>query len=139
MKKRPETPTLAAPAVEVARSYLVLGMRFQGAENLAANLKHEDPIRLVREPGNKFDPNAIAVWAIDPSLGREKKLGYVSKTQNALLAQFIDQQGKLWREPHHEGAGMAADEMPIFRSIEAKANIKHPENSRSQLFVKVGG
>lgn len=43
---------------------------------------------LVREPDNKYDKNAVAIY-LD---GR--RVGYVPKNQNGVLAQFIDQQGR---------------------------------------------
>lgn len=68
--------------------YAIVGMRHRGTEELVASLPADEPITLVREPGNRFDPNAVQVWA------RGRHVGYVPKTQNAVLARFIDINGK---------------------------------------------
>lgn len=68
--------------------YALVGMKHCGAEALVASLPPDEPLTLVREPDNKFDPNAVQVWA------RGKRIGYVPKTQNAVLARFIDANGK---------------------------------------------
>lgn len=68
--------------------YAVVGMKHRKAEELVASLPHGEPITLVREPDNQFDRNAVQVWA------RGRHVGYVPKTQNAVLAQFIDAMGK---------------------------------------------
>jgi hypothetical protein len=40
---------------------------------------------IVREPKNRHDPNAIAIY------GRERKVGYVSAAKSALLAPLLDE------------------------------------------------
>ncbi len=67
--------------------YALVGMKHRGAEALVASLPPDEPLLLIREPGNKFDPNAVQVWA------RGQHVGYVPKTQNAVLAKFIDDVG----------------------------------------------
>jgi hypothetical protein len=68
--------------------YSIVGTQFTGIpESFVAALKAGTPAVLVREPANPHDPNAIAVY-VD---GR--RIGYVPKKQNGVLAQFIDQQG----------------------------------------------
>lgn len=68
--------------------YAIVGMKHRDAEALVASLPPDEPITLVREADNRFDPNAVQVWA------RGRHVGYVPKTQNAVLAQFIDACGK---------------------------------------------
>ena len=67
--------------------YAIVGMKHRGAEALVASLPPDEPLLLIREPDNKFDPNAVQVWA------RGRHVGYVPKTQNAVLAKFIDDVG----------------------------------------------
>lgn len=67
--------------------YALVGMKHRGAEDFVKNLPPDEPLTLVREPGNKYDPNAVQVWA------RGRHVGYVPKTQNAVLAKFIDDNG----------------------------------------------
>lgn len=69
--------------------YALVGMKHRGTEALVASLPPDEPLTLVREPGNRFDPNAVQVWA------RGKHVGYIPKTQNAVLARFIDATGKM--------------------------------------------
>ena len=58
----------------------------KAAEVLKA-LKPGDAVTLVREPENKFDKNAVAVY-----VGAEK-VGYIPKGKNVALAALIDQTG----------------------------------------------
>lgn len=77
--------------------YAVVGMKHRGAEAFVAALPPDSPLMLVREADNKFDRNAVQVWAQDG--GGWRHVGYVPKTQNQVLAQFIDAIGKPWTEP----------------------------------------
>jgi hypothetical protein len=67
--------------------YSIVGMSHLKTENLVAEMDEGEPVALVREPDNPFDPNAVAVWA------RNVKVGYVPKATNAVLAGFIDRSG----------------------------------------------
>lgn len=69
------------------KNYSIVGMEHQGTTEIVAALEPGIAVTLVREPENKFDKNAIAVW-ID---GR--RVGYVPKSQNVALAAHIDQNG----------------------------------------------
>jgi hypothetical protein len=68
--------------------FAIVGMKHRGTVELLASLPPDEPMSLVREPDNKFDPDAVQVWA------RGRHIGYVPKTQNAVLARFIDATGK---------------------------------------------
>lgn len=67
--------------------YALVGMKHRGSEAFVAELPPDEPLTLVREPDNRFDSNAVQVWA------RGRHVGYVSKDQNANLAKFIDSYG----------------------------------------------
>ena len=62
--------------------YSIVGFKHRGPQFEAAvhALKAGAPLRLVREPTNQYDPNAIQVWADGVHIG------YLPKAQNAALA-----------------------------------------------------
>jgi len=47
-------------------------------------LKVGTPLRLVYEPDNKFDPNAVAIYYND------SKIGYIPRDFNELIAPFLE-------------------------------------------------
>lgn len=75
--------------------YAIVGMKHRGTEALVYKIEHGAPLTLVREASNRFDKNAVQVWAKDGD-ERWKHVGYVPKTQNAVLAKFIDDNGGRW-------------------------------------------
>lgn len=64
----------------------LVGTKFCGEEMMAllASLPQGEPLMLVREPGNKFDSNAVQVWA------RGFHIGYIKGTQNRQIARSLD-------------------------------------------------
>lgn len=79
----PFSPTLCRFGITV--------FKLRGASHYEAAVKAGDfspgtPVRLVREPDNEHDPNAIAVYAIDG----KGPAGYVNKQNAARLAKMID-------------------------------------------------
>lgn len=75
------------------KSYSIVGLNHTGKEAVVAALKIGHPVMLVREPDNKFDRMAIAVY-VDG-----ERVGYIPRTQNRVLADFIDQIGQPWEPP----------------------------------------
>ena len=69
------------------KRYSIVGMNFRKSEAFVAALEAGVKLALVREPTNKFDKNAVAVWCGDVHIG------YVPKTQNGVLSKFIDENG----------------------------------------------
>jgi hypothetical protein len=69
------------------RTYSIVGMNYIKTEDIVAALEPGTPVTLVREPRNEYDKNAVAVWVAG------KRVGYIPKAQNLVLAQFIDQKG----------------------------------------------
>lgn len=60
-----------------------------GISNFQNNIrfcKEGDSLKLVREPNNQFDKNAIAVYTLD-----NKQLGYLSKSINEYLIRDLEQ------------------------------------------------
>lgn len=66
--------------------YALVGMKFRppGTEQLVASLPNGEPLTLIREATNKFDPNAVQVWA------RDQHIGYISAKQNRPIAMAMD-------------------------------------------------
>jgi hypothetical protein len=64
----------------------LVGTKFRGPDMVAllASLPNGEPLMLIREPTNKFDPRAVQVWA------RGQHLGYVKSNQNAQIATRMD-------------------------------------------------
>lgn len=64
----------------------LVGTKYRGPEMVAllASLPQGEPLKLVRESDNRFDRNAVHVWA------REKHIGYVKGSQNRDLAMAMD-------------------------------------------------
>lgn len=60
------------------------GLQYHRGEAVWPALSCGDPLRLVREPDNRHDARAVAVY------WREAKLGYVPRTENTVVAQLLD-------------------------------------------------
>ncbi|WP_396134675.1 HIRAN domain-containing protein [Citricoccus sp. I39-566] len=68
-------------------SFKVRGVAFYSATQ--ADTSPGLPARLVREPSNEHDPNAIAIWALNRS-GQAVKVGYVNRGRARSLAKRMD-------------------------------------------------
>lgn len=66
----------------------VAGVSFDGRQALIARLVTSDPCRIVPEPDNKFDPNALAVHVA--SGGEVLHIGYIPKEFAARIAPLLD-------------------------------------------------
>lgn len=64
--------------------YTLVGMKHRGTEKIVADLPAGYPLLLIREPDNKFDPNAVQVWAND------RHVAYVKATEVRPLCQILD-------------------------------------------------
>lgn len=64
----------------------LVGTKFCGPEMVAlfASLPQGEPLTLVREPDNKFDRNAVQVWA------RGHHIGFVKGSQNRDITARMD-------------------------------------------------
>lgn len=65
----------------------VAGLQYHPGVNL--QLKSGDVLRMVREPENSYDANAVALYA------GGVKLGYIPKKENTSLAMLLDQKAPL--------------------------------------------
>ena len=73
----------------------IVGVSFEGRQELIKTLKEDDILELRREPGNQYDKNAIAVlkevgeWYAT-HVKQYKQLGYISRELAVDLAEAID-------------------------------------------------
>jgi single-stranded-DNA-specific exonuclease len=61
------------------------GVTFEGRQDVVARLQPGSPVRLVRQPDNEFDPNAVAVFAPDG-----EQVGYLNRRLASVLAPALD-------------------------------------------------
>ena len=62
----------------------IAGFQFHRGEAVWDSLSVGDAVRLVREPSNDNDPDAVAVFCCD------EKLGYVPRAENSAVSQMLD-------------------------------------------------
>jgi hypothetical protein len=68
----------------VVQSSALAGFRYHDAAELWSDLRVGDELELAREAGNPYDSNAVSLsW-------RGRKLGYVPRRDNAVLAWSLD-------------------------------------------------
>lgn len=63
----------------------VVGLHYHSWDEVQAQIARDDILELIREPDNAHDPLAIRV------MWRGKQLGYIPRSQNAMLARLMDQ------------------------------------------------
>ena len=68
--------------------YSIVGQKHLNLDPYLTGILPGTPVTLVREPTNRFDPNAVQVW-IDG-----KVVGYIPKADAATLAPLIDASGR---------------------------------------------
>ena len=68
--------------------YSIVGMQFRNADWLHRDAPKDPAVTLKREPTNKYDANAIQVWADGVHVG------YIPKADNSALAASMDKDGK---------------------------------------------
>ena len=62
----------------------VVGVTFEGRQEIIKQLCHMDNITIRREPTNRFDTNAIAVFT------EKGQIGYIGKDYATILAPMMD-------------------------------------------------
>jgi|SRR5690606_7867057 hypothetical protein len=75
---------LSARELEVLDTWLAGFSYYQGSE-VIDQIKVGDQLRLLREPGNNYDANAVEVY------WQSYKLGYLPRINNAALSRLMDQ------------------------------------------------
>jgi hypothetical protein len=86
-------------------SFNVRGTNYYGAAVKSADLRPGKPVRLVREPDNEHDPNAIAIYAANV----RSRIGFVNKQRAARLAKSLDA-GEHFTAVSTRGDGPGKDE-----------------------------
>lgn len=76
--------TVASTDCSFRQASPAAGFQFHAGETVWAALRAHDPLMLRREPSNRYDRNAIAVY------WRGRQLGYVPARENAELAALMD-------------------------------------------------
>lgn len=66
----------------------VAGVTFEGRQEYIAKLRGNEPCRIVPEPENPYDPNALAVHVACE--GRVYHVGYVPAIMAALVAPYLE-------------------------------------------------
>jgi hypothetical protein len=72
----------------MAKSLVALvGTKFRGREamDVLASLPNGEPLALIREPTNQYDPRCVQVWA------RDVHIGFLKKDQNQKISHRMDQ------------------------------------------------
>ena len=81
--------TLAAALSPVDRRLLIqnsplAGLAYYQGESLWKRFHISDPLQLIREPDNKYDRQAVAVY------WRKHKLGFIPRVANTAISQMLD-------------------------------------------------
>jgi hypothetical protein len=63
----------------------IAGLQHYATSEMLRELCEEDELKLVREPGNKFDQFAVRIDTVS-----DVKLGYVPRTYSQFLATLLD-------------------------------------------------
>lgn len=73
----------------------IVGVTFDDRQSVIAQLNGSEPLRVRREPENKFDKNAVA---IDAYLGEDiwAPIGYIAKDKNSDLVRVLDGGGSVF-------------------------------------------
>lgn len=66
----------------------VVGVTYEGRQAKIAGLLLSDPVRIVPEPDNPYDPNALAVHVAHE--GKVEHVGYIPRDMAAEIAPIID-------------------------------------------------
>jgi hypothetical protein len=68
--------------------FTVRGVTFEGRQEVLARMLGNEPIKIVPEPENQYDPNALAVYVA--LSGEVLQVGYVPKERAAEIALLLD-------------------------------------------------
>ncbi len=76
------TKEMELSSIELNECYIV-GLQYYNGKDF--DVSRVSSFSLKREPGNKFDSNAIEVYS------KEVKIGYIPRTENKIIAKMMDQ------------------------------------------------
>ena len=71
----------------------VAGVTFEGRQGIISMLTGKEPVKIVPEPDNQYDPNALAVWVNRG--GELARVGYVPRDLAATFAPLLEGEGIL--------------------------------------------
>ncbi|MES0872865.1 HIRAN domain-containing protein [Sinimarinibacterium thermocellulolyticum] len=95
-------PSQAAPSRRVLLQQSPLaGFQYHAGERLWALMQPGDPLQLVREPTNPYDPRAVAVHF------QGQRIGYLPRAENTAVAQMLDRGERL--AAHIQALALDAD------------------------------
>ncbi len=110
------------------KRYSIVGQKFRGLDPYLAGTHAGVEAILAREPTNKFDPNAVAVFVDGVHVG------YLPAKENGPVAEMIDRTGETRMLPAPGGpAGAKADDVALVatKSLAVKfvrsANSAYPQ------------
>lgn len=83
LRQPDNTGQIVNPTVTLQQSSLA-GFQYHAGPSVWPQLRVGQPLSLVREPQNRHDPRAVAVY------WRDHKLGYVPRVENTAVAQLLD-------------------------------------------------
>lgn len=86
----------------------VAGVTFEGRQALIEQLTTSDPCRIVPEPDNQFDENALAVQVSHG--GNVWKIGYIPRDVAAIIAPFLDGESVMCRIERITGGFSTSDD-----------------------------
>jgi len=69
----------------------LVGMQHRGTVEVVKNLPDREPLTLIRDPDNAFDPLAVQVWA------RDVHIGFIKATQVRPISLAMDRASSLRR------------------------------------------
>ena len=105
----------------------IVGVTFEGRQDLLAGMEPGQELELVRQPANAFDPNAIAVH-----YGR-LQLGFLKKGLAARIAPIIDSGERYRAEVKHvTGGGTRSVGVNIWISRERPLPVRRAHAERAQ-------
>jgi hypothetical protein len=111
----------------------IAGINKHDGPNILDSIDIDEPLTLVREPKNRFDPNAVSVYY------REHKLGYVPAFRAGVVAGIMDSgtpmHAKLIRsgfEPRYVWAEMRVYE----NESENKVRTRREQNKSASIITK---
>ena len=113
--------------------YSIVGQEHLNLDPYLTGILPGTPVTLVREPTNRFDPNAIQVW-IDG-----KVVGYIPKATNADLARRIDATGPFFIDyvlTTARDKKLALDSMSPKTRVIGAIFARSPNSSYPQVEVK---
>lgn len=65
----------------------IVGSTFCGGQEIIKTLKVDDVLKLIRDPDNQYDPNAVGVHLMKEST----RIGYIPKDTAITIAPLLDE------------------------------------------------